>query len=195
MRMAPTLLPCFLQMLQVAAHMRRQGYFVVAALTRPFDFEGRRKLEEADALVEALSEVAQLTVVVPQAVLVRASSELTVKDASAIADTTLEFSMRAILWALGAPELLIAAAGGWGLSLQLRLVKCYAGSNWHVYEEDQTWLVCKQQSLAERYAEEVCGTQKGEVLAVIVSSQTSAPPDPVRQLSMFFSAQVFFSSM
>jgi hypothetical protein len=99
------------QMLQVAAHMRRQGYFVVAALTRPFDFEGRRKLEEADALVEALAEVAQLTVVVPQAVLVRASSELTVKDASAIADTTLEFSMRAILWALGAPELLIAAAG------------------------------------------------------------------------------------
>jgi predicted alpha/beta-hydrolase family hydrolase len=49
-------------LLQLAAFLRRSGYFVVAALTRPFDFEGRRRLEEADALIEALSDVAQLTV-------------------------------------------------------------------------------------------------------------------------------------
>jgi cell division GTPase FtsZ len=49
-------------LLQLASHLRRAGYFVAAALTRPFDFEGRRKLEEADALIEALEDVAQLTV-------------------------------------------------------------------------------------------------------------------------------------
>jgi hypothetical protein len=51
-----------LQLLQVAAYLRRTGFFVVAALTRPFEFEGRRKLEEADALIEALQDVAQLVV-------------------------------------------------------------------------------------------------------------------------------------
>lgn len=49
-------------LLQLASYLRRCGYFVVAAMTRPFDFEGRRRLEEADALIEALSDVAQLTV-------------------------------------------------------------------------------------------------------------------------------------
>jgi hypothetical protein len=53
---------CALQLLQVAAYLRRTGFFVVAALTRPFEFEGRRKLEEADALIEALQDVAQLVV-------------------------------------------------------------------------------------------------------------------------------------
>lgn len=43
-------------------HLRRAGYFVLAALTLPFDFEGRRKVEEAAALVEALQDVANLVV-------------------------------------------------------------------------------------------------------------------------------------
>lgn len=47
----------------------------------------------------------------PQGVLQRASAELTIKDASAIADNTLEYSVRCVLWALGAPELLIASQG------------------------------------------------------------------------------------
>ena len=51
-----------LQVLQLAAHLRRAGYFVLAALTLPFDFEGRRKVEEASALVEALQDVANLVV-------------------------------------------------------------------------------------------------------------------------------------
>jgi hypothetical protein len=50
-------------------------------------------------------------VVVAQGVLQRASAELTIKDASAIADNTLEFSVRSVLWALGAPELLRASQG------------------------------------------------------------------------------------
>jgi hypothetical protein len=101
-------------LLQAAAYLRRSGYFVVAALTRPFDFEGRRRLEEADALIEALRDVAQLAVVVSQGVLQRASAELTIQEASAIADNTLEFSARSVLWALGAPEVLRASQGEGG---------------------------------------------------------------------------------
>lgn len=50
----PTQLPDCLQVLQLANYLKRQGCFVVVALTRPFDFEGLRKLEQAGALIEAL---------------------------------------------------------------------------------------------------------------------------------------------
>lgn len=53
-------------------------------------------------------------VVVAQGVLQRASAELTIKDASAIADNTLEYSVRSVLWALDAPELLCASEGAAG---------------------------------------------------------------------------------
>lgn len=49
-------------MLQLARHLRRQGYFVAVALTRPFEFEGARKLEAADTLIAAMQEVAHLVV-------------------------------------------------------------------------------------------------------------------------------------
>lgn len=49
-------------MLQLVNHLRRQGFFVSVALTRPFGFEGVRKLEQADALIEAMEEVAHLVV-------------------------------------------------------------------------------------------------------------------------------------
>jgi len=41
---------------------RRQGFFVAVALTRPFGFEGNRKLEQADTLVAAMEEVSNLVV-------------------------------------------------------------------------------------------------------------------------------------
>jgi hypothetical protein len=49
------------QLLQIASYLRQAGFFVVVALTRPFEFEGRRKVE-ADALIQALQDVAQLVV-------------------------------------------------------------------------------------------------------------------------------------
>ncbi len=49
-------------MLQLVNHLRRRGFFVAVALTRPFRFEGARKLEQADALVETLEQVAHLVV-------------------------------------------------------------------------------------------------------------------------------------
>lgn len=49
-------------MLQLVNHLRRCGYFVAVALTRPFTFEGARKLEQADALIEAMEDVAAMVV-------------------------------------------------------------------------------------------------------------------------------------
>jgi len=49
-------------MLQVVNHLRRCGFFVGVALTRPFAFEGARKAEQADALIEAMEDVASLVV-------------------------------------------------------------------------------------------------------------------------------------
>jgi cell division GTPase FtsZ len=49
-------------MLQLVRHLRRQGYFVAATLTRPFEFEGARRLEAADALISTMEEVAHLVV-------------------------------------------------------------------------------------------------------------------------------------
>eukprot|EP00775_Hariotina_reticulata_P011696 gene11695-11840_t len=99
------------KLLQLASYLRQIGFFVVVALTKPFEFEGRRKVDEADALIEALQDVAQLVVAVAQDDLMRTSAELTINDASAIAINTLEVSCKAVLWALGAPEMLRASAG------------------------------------------------------------------------------------
>ena len=49
-------------MLQAVNHLRRNGFFVCVALTRPVSFEGPRKLEQADALIEAMEDVASLVV-------------------------------------------------------------------------------------------------------------------------------------
>mmetsp|Transcript_6724 Transcript_6724/g.14841 ORF Transcript_6724/g.14841 Transcript_6724/m.14841 type:complete len:727 (-) Transcript_6724:464-2644(-) len=98
-------------MLQLVNHLRRQGYFVGVALTRPFGFEGRIKLEQADALIEHMEHVASFVVVIDQGVLTRASSELTIPEASAIADNTLEYTVRSVLWALRAPEILKVTNG------------------------------------------------------------------------------------
>lgn len=50
-------------------------------------------------------------VVVDQDVLLKASAELTFAEASSIAENTLQYSVRSILWALQAPELLKASDG------------------------------------------------------------------------------------
>lgn len=50
------------QTLQLVRHLRQQGFFVCTALTRPFDFEGARRMEQADALIGLMEEVAHLVV-------------------------------------------------------------------------------------------------------------------------------------
>ncbi len=56
-------------------------------------------------------DVAQLVVVVNQGILQQASRDLTIAQASTIADNTLEYTIRAILWALRAPEILVTTQG------------------------------------------------------------------------------------
>ncbi|KAG2436369.1 hypothetical protein HXX76_006676 [Chlamydomonas incerta] len=98
-------------MLQLVRHLRRQGYFVASTLTRPFEFEGARRLEAADALISTMEEVAHLVVVIAQGVLTRASAELTMGQAQAIADNTLVYTVQSTLWALRAPEILKVSHG------------------------------------------------------------------------------------
>ena len=50
-------------------------------------------------------------VVIDQNVLTRASSELKMSEASAIADNTLEYTVRSLMWALHAPEVLKVTRG------------------------------------------------------------------------------------
>ncbi|GIL90961.1 hypothetical protein Vretimale_17091 [Volvox reticuliferus] len=98
-------------LLQLVRHLRRQGYFVAAALTRPFEFEGTRRLEAADTLISIMEEVAHLVVVIAQGVLTRASADLTMSQAEAIADNTLVYTVQSTLWALRAPEVLKVSHG------------------------------------------------------------------------------------
>jgi hypothetical protein len=71
---SPSPHPSCLQVLQLANYLKRQGCFVVVALTRPFDFEGLRKLEQADALIEALQVRSSAGVVAFRAVLAQGAS-------------------------------------------------------------------------------------------------------------------------
>lgn len=47
-------------MRRLARELRAAGHFTVAALTRPFAFEGARKLEAADKLIAELEQIAHL---------------------------------------------------------------------------------------------------------------------------------------
>ena len=65
--------------------------------------------DDPPALYPNLTHVTQVTI--DQNVLVRASSELTMPEASRIADNTLEYTVKTMLWALRAPEILKVAQG------------------------------------------------------------------------------------
>lgn len=52
-----------------------------------------------------------MQVVVDQDMLTKASAELTIPEAGAIAENTLQYSVRSLLWALQAPEILKASNG------------------------------------------------------------------------------------
>lgn len=51
-----------MQILQLVNHLRKQGFFVGVGLTKPFSFEGARRCEQADALIEAMEDIAHLVV-------------------------------------------------------------------------------------------------------------------------------------
>lgn len=99
--------------LQLVEALRSAGHFTVAAVTRPFEFEGAAKQEQARALVAALEERAHLVAVMEQDVLMQAfgDSQLTVAEATDIADNALEHTVRCVLQAVQAVELLKSSGG------------------------------------------------------------------------------------
>ncbi len=46
--------------------LRETGHFTAVSVTRPFEFEGQRKVDAADHMIAALEEAAHLVVVVEQ---------------------------------------------------------------------------------------------------------------------------------
>lgn len=57
---------CVLQLLSLVKALRDTGHFTAVSVTRPFEFEGQRKVEAADRMIAALEEAAHLVVVVEQ---------------------------------------------------------------------------------------------------------------------------------
>lgn len=100
-------------LLSLVTALRDTGHFTVVSVTRPFEFEGQRKVDAADRMIAALEEAAHLVVVVEQDVLSKAvgGSTMTVAEATNIADNALEHTVRTILAALQAPEILKSTSG------------------------------------------------------------------------------------
>ena len=63
--------PCTVQVLRLVTELRQAGHFTAVAVTRPFDFEGKRRAEAAETLITALEEAAHFVTVIEQ---VRGSS-------------------------------------------------------------------------------------------------------------------------
>lgn len=55
-----------MQLLSLVTGLRETGHFTAVSVTRPFEFEGQRKVEAADRMIAALEEAAHLVVVVEQ---------------------------------------------------------------------------------------------------------------------------------
>ena len=55
-----------LQVLRLVYELQQAGHFTAVALTRPFEFEGRRRAEAAETLISALEEAAHFVTVIEQ---------------------------------------------------------------------------------------------------------------------------------
>jgi len=101
-------------LLELVSSLKAGGHFTVAAITRPFGFEGPVKMGQADTLVGALDKSAHLVAVMEQEVLLQAFGEvaqLTVAEASEIADAALEHSVHSVMQAVCAREVLKSSRG------------------------------------------------------------------------------------
>ena len=74
----------------IAEAARRAGILTVAVVTKPFAFEGRRRMQMAEAGIERLRQVADTLIVIPNQNLFRvADAKTTFADAFVIADRVL----------------------------------------------------------------------------------------------------------
>ncbi|KAB3520814.1 cell division protein FtsZ [Corynebacterium sp. zg254] len=74
----------------VASVAKRQGALTVGVVTRPFTFEGKRRTKQADAGIDALREVCDTLIVIPNDALLKLSDEqMSMMDAFHKADEVL----------------------------------------------------------------------------------------------------------
>lgn len=103
-------------LLQMTQSFRAAGHFTVAAVVSPFDFEGSLKKKQSEELVAELSALAHVVVVLDQDVLLRQSygdeQQLTVAESTEIANTALEHTVRCVVQAVLASEMLKSTQGG-----------------------------------------------------------------------------------
>ncbi|KAK9865083.1 hypothetical protein WJX84_002741 [Apatococcus fuscideae] len=99
--------------LRLVYELKQAGHFTAVALTRPFEFEGRRRAEAAETLISALEEAAHFVTVIEQDVLAKVGggAAMTIAEATMIADNALEHTVRSLLAALQAPEILKSTQG------------------------------------------------------------------------------------
>ena len=81
----------------IAKAARSAGILTVAVVTKPFTFEGKRRMQSAERGIELLREAADTVIVIPNQNLFRIASERTTfGDAFAIADRVLYSGVRCI---------------------------------------------------------------------------------------------------
>jgi cell division protein FtsZ len=81
----------------VARAAKQAGALTVGVVTRPFDFEGRRRAENAQAGIDALRQEVDTLIVVPNQKLIELNDdELTLKDSFSMADDVLRAGVQGI---------------------------------------------------------------------------------------------------
>ncbi|KAK9810548.1 hypothetical protein WJX73_000008 [Symbiochloris irregularis] len=103
-------------LLHLAGKLRTAGFFTIVAVTKPFAFEGPRKMEAANFLISQLAEHSNLVAVVEQDVLSEVMTNaggtpMTVAEATLIADNALEHTVRCMLAAMATSEILKSTQG------------------------------------------------------------------------------------
>lgn len=104
-------------LLQLTHSFRAAGHFTVAAIVSPFAFEGEMRKKQSKQLVADLAALAHVVVVLDQDVLLQQSygenaETLTVAESTEIANAALEHTVRCIVQAVNAPEMLKSTQGG-----------------------------------------------------------------------------------
>ena len=91
----------------IAAIARERGCLAVAVVTRPFDFEGTRRQEQAEEGVRALRGAADTLITIPnQRLLEIAGPDTSLRDAFKMADNVLRQAVESIVSLILAPGLI-----------------------------------------------------------------------------------------
>ena len=90
----------------VAKIAKDMGILTVGVVTRPFDFEGRRRQEYAEAGIRRLKEFVDTLMVIPNQKLITVSTKLGILDAFRLADNVLYQAVKGITEVITRPGLI-----------------------------------------------------------------------------------------